>query len=317
MKLFIAGLFLLLPGASLSAQFSQVASFSHIPPGPRSAALGGGVCALDDDPTAVFTNPAGLARIPHPVSASFDAGLLPYEQSLNFLGIAGWPVPELALGAGAILYGAGDDIEFRRANTGEPDSVESAFSQVYSVGIAVVLIGPIDAGLSLKFLADSIGDVTGKGFSADLGFLYHPYPPLTFGLLMQDAIGGSIDWSTDATEELPVLLHFGAAFELPPATFVAQIRDSSAGDRRFSLGLEYLLYGAAFLRAGIDDGRLAGGLGVEAKIRKRTGLRADYSLAQSAINPSELEHRIALTVFLLDPKWPMRKEVLPSTRYPY
>ena len=60
--------FMLTNAASFAQEVKKVgtsaATFLRIPVGARGTAMGGAFVAIADDPTALFWNPGGIARIP-------------------------------------------------------------------------------------------------------------------------------------------------------------------------------------------------------------------------------------------------------------
>jgi len=292
------------------------AAFSRVPVGARAPALGGGITAADGESTAILANPASLAGLAFPLTACTSTGLLPFGQSQFFLGIAGWALPELAVGFGAVYYGAGSDLEARRANTIEPDEMQSMLSQEYALGVAGSLFTALDIGLNFKILLDQLGEYDAFGTSADFGAVYRPFPRVSTALAVQDflgePVGGTMDWSTDATDIIESSLRLGGALDLNPVLLVAEIRGVWGAWSRVSFGAEWDVYPAFTARAGVDDGRMGLGFGARMVTRRHHEFRLDYALVQGALGGTDFEHRFTITANLSRWNWPMGQLLLPT-----
>ena len=292
------------------------AAFSRVPAGSRAPALGGGITAADGESTAILANPASLAGLAFPLTACTSTGLLPYGQSQFFLGVAGWAFPQLAVGIGALYYGSGSDLEARRANTIEPDELQSMLSQEYVVGMAGSLFTALDIGLNFKILLDQLGEYRGFGTSADFGAVYRPFPRVSAAFAVQDflgePIGGTMDWSTKASDIIESSIRLGGALDLNPVLVVAEIRGISGAWSRVSFGAEWDVYPAFTARVGVDDGRMGLGFGARLVTRRHHEFRLDYALVQGALAGADFEHRFTVTANLSRWQWPMGQLLLPT-----
>ncbi|MEK7767363.1 MAG: hypothetical protein AAB368_14125, partial [bacterium] len=290
---------LLLCAEAQGANVEGAGGFSRLAVGARGPALGGSITALDDGPTALAANPAGLARLEQPATLVLTGTALPLERSLNFIAAGGWATAATAVGIGALFYNPGGGIEFRRNNTELPDSVQTALSQAYTLGAAWRVFPPLEAGLSVKFLLDAAGNRSAWGFTGDLGLLYHPFRRFALSFVMQDAGGADLtgfNWSTEFHEQFARVLHAGASLDLNPLTLVGEVRDLADPRGTWSGGLELDVARPLTLRAGLEDGRLSAGFGIGARVRRRAAVRLDYALARDPIADAGLVHRVALSL---------------------
>ena len=280
--------------------------------------MGGGISAVDFDPTAAMSNPAGLAWLEDPVSFCVSSSALPFEQKLHFFGVAAWPAPKTAVGLTGLIYSAGDDIEFRSANTAEPDSVAGSLSQVYTVAAAWRFFPPLNVGISMKLLLDSIGDEGAAGFSSDLGLQYRPYARTMLAMTIQE-VGGpslcSIAWENGHSEPLEPSMRMGLAIDLNPILLVTEIRDIRSHYPRYCYGIEMEFDPALVFRAGLNQGDLAAGFGARVKLNKRIASRIDYSLARAPMGWSSYEHRVSLTMNYFRDSWKRGELAFPTERY--
>jgi len=272
------------------------ARFSSMETSAREAALGGAICALDAEPTALFTNPAGLARVSQAMAFSADAALLPYHQGLSFAGLAGWVQPEIAAGAGVLTYGAGNDIEFRGGNSAEPDSIVSAQSQAFALGAGTHLLPPIWVGLSFKFLSETIGDFQGTGYSSDFGVSYRPYQPLMLSAVFRDYIKPAMDWKEPPSQGIDPVMRLGAAYEGGNWRVTADGSSLSGPYRRWGCGAEWDAHPRIILRAGMENLHPTIGFGSRLRYPGKIDSRLDYAFAPAP--PAGYLHRFSLVLGL-------------------
>ncbi len=279
-----------IPGAE---ETLGAAAFTRLVAGTQAVALGGAATALDHGATALFHNPAGLALNPRPLSIALDGAFMPFGQSASFLGSAGWALPEWALGTGMLSYGAGD-IEYRRGNTAEPDSVETAGSQVYALGLATRVFPIIAAGMSLKMMRSTIGTYSAQGFGMDLGFTYVPWPDLTLAVVARDILDTAFRWNNETEEEIPFSTAYGAALTLGHIRLTAAVTEPFGPYPTWGTGGEWEIDPSFILRLGLAGFRPA--IGFRARALRLDKLTAwlDYAFAPAA--PEDYLHRVALTL---------------------
>ncbi len=288
----------LLVSLPAGAAMLGAAPFSRMDPGARSAALGGAVGALETGPAATFVNPAGLARLEDPLAVTADSGLLPFNQSLNFVGFAGWPMAEMCMGLGALFYGAGDDIEFRKTNTPDADSLESALSQEYVLAVGAKIFPPVNAGFSFKMLMDSIAEFNAAGYSSDIGFTYTPWRPLTASFLLRDYIGPTMTWThthreNETTQDMAASMRLGCAADFGGFRTSVEGRDLGGPYWRMGGGAEWDLHRMFTLRGGFDGTRAACGFGARWSYRDKVSLSLDYAFAPAP--PNDYQNRFTLS----------------------
>ncbi|MBU1097605.1 MAG: hypothetical protein CVV23_11635 [Ignavibacteriae bacterium HGW-Ignavibacteriae-2] len=182
-------LLILLVPAMLSAQFvsdvskrgTTAASFLSISQGARAAGMGSAFTAVADDPSAIFWNAAGVARLK-------QNGVL-FDHTEWFAGIgynfaaANFNLGEFGtLGASFII----SDIGEMNVNTiEEPDGTGETFSvgdAAFSIAWAINLTDNFSIGLNPKFVYQSIWKMSDYAFAIDLGVLYNtPFKGITLG----------------------------------------------------------------------------------------------------------------------------------------
>jgi hypothetical protein len=193
------------------------ATFLTLGVGSRATAMGGAFCGLADDVTALYWNPAGLARL-----ANTELHVTDNEQ---FEGLrqdfAGFATP---LGKGVIggaLYGltTPDDIERRSSATdgnpfmplSSPEGLFGAYDIAGQVSYARVLKDRLSVGANLLFISQTIDNYTADGAAVDLGVQYGlKNKPISLGFVLQH-MGTPIKFISQSYE-LPFNVKAGAAW---------------------------------------------------------------------------------------------------------
>jgi hypothetical protein len=227
----------LLPGwpAPSAAQSEQV------PVGARAIGMGGAYSAVADDGSALFWNPAGLARVGHQEIGATHANLFGTDIRENLVSFVLPLSPHQALAADWYHSGFDDDeLEF-----GE-NRLDAAWSlRVMPWGYA---------GVTLKYLNRSTaldGSTVrkGQGLGADLGVLALPWRGLRLGLVAQDLFDTRIDDDAGGRSVVyPRAIRAAAAYAFDRLGTVALDVDD-----RWHLGVEAVPHELVALRARAQD----------------------------------------------------------------
>ena len=289
-------LFLSVTGPASPEDLLSAARFASLRTCAREAALGGAICSLDVEPTALLTNPAGLSRSTQSLSISADTALMPMGQGLSYVGIAGWAQPEFVLGAGVLTYGAGNDIEFRRGNSDEPDSIASAQSQMYTVGFSSHLLPPIWMGMTFKYMMESIGEFKGAGYSSDIGISYRPYKPIILSTVLRDYFRSAMDWKEPPSQYIDSAMRLGVAWDGGTWRAVADGNPLPGPARVWGFGAEWDAHPRITIRAGLDNLHPTIGFGSRLRYPGKLDSRLDYAFAPAGT--SGYMHRFSLVLGL-------------------
>lgn len=172
--------------ASVSAQEvskvgTSAAPFLKIPVGARAASLGGAFVAMADDPSALFWNPGGAARIEKFSLLVDHSPWLPGLQH-NFIGIT-MPIQDLGTIGLGITSLSTDEMDVTTVDypmgTGEKfDAQFMAIGLTYSR----YLTDRFSIGATLKYINERIYNSNATGFAIDIGTIYDtPLPGLKLG----------------------------------------------------------------------------------------------------------------------------------------
>jgi hypothetical protein len=241
--------------------------------GARSGALGGGQVLFIDDPTTIFSNPAGLATL---TRTKFSVGFLKHLMDVN-AGYAGFGTEIEGLGyvgAGIVYTNYG---EFKR--TTENADVIGTFGAgefAATVGYGNELRSDLRFGVNAKLIYSSLADVSSAGAAVDLGVQYVVTPDrLSVGASLLN-LGTQLNPYVTTRESLPLDFKVGAALspEHLPATVLLNFHKLNEQQdniierlRAFSLGIEFQPDPSVNVRVGYNNERRR-----ELKLGSSTGL---------------------------------------------
>ena len=256
-----ACLFLLVCGPVLAAAGSTGANFLKMGGTARARGMGDAYIALTDDSSAVFWNPAGLAKLPFTE--------IQYMYNQWFVDIshqyfdAAFPTDNGTFGGSYSLLDSGNiqgyDAGGMRTMTFKAQDTALTFSWARKMNERFRL------GLSAKSITEKLEDHQAISTALDLGLLYDFSPEFTLGAAIKN-VGPPLKFITEDTP-LPQSFGLGLAFwrrmfsddELSLATDYVSYSDSTSA---LNLGLEYLYKGLLALRFGSAGGNLRAGLGI-------------------------------------------------------
>jgi hypothetical protein len=175
-KLIGTAMILLLSGAALFGQKvskagTTAAGFLNVDVGARAVGMGGAFVAVAEDATAIYWNPAGVARIPGP-EALFSHSRWLADIAFNFAAFI-LPLGNFGtLGAGATFVSM-DEME--RTTILQPEGTGERFTAgIYSVGLCYArnLTDRFSIGFHFKFISERIYNSTARGAAFDIGTLF-------------------------------------------------------------------------------------------------------------------------------------------------
>lgn len=311
----LLGLTALPAGAqNVSRTGTTAAGFLAIGVGSRATALGGAFTATADDATALYWNPAGLARMTTgEVTTAHSEWLADVRH--DYVGVA-LPMAGGVVGASVTLLGVPDMIvrtEDRQDGTGETfDAADMAIGVTYGRAIT----DRFSLGGTAKFVQQRIWHSTASGFAVDLGTQFRTdfFGGLTIGAALtnfgtdlrldgrdlrtfvdpdprQEGNNGQIpaDYALDAWS-MPLDFKLGVVARplqsrMSQLTVAVDALHPSSNYESLNAGVEYGFRERVFLRGGFQglflperEGGLALGIGVHQPLPYRNGLaKLDYA----------------------------------------
>jgi len=272
--------------------------------GARAAGMGEAYVAIADDATAVYWNPAGIARlsgqsisINHtawPANMLFDQAA--YVFSVKWIpGMLGVNVRALTMSRDIVRT------TYLPEGTGETfDAGEWAYGITY----ARALTDKFSAGFSINYVQTGLADVKGSSTTFDFGTLYDVgVLGAKIGMAIQN-VGSDMTFLEEKVK-MPVFFRVGGSFDLfemgeNRLITAAEFTHPPDNSEKLNLGAEYSFHDYLFLRGGYkmnyDTEGLTAGFGVKFPLTlvKSSVARLDY--AYQDMNFLSAAHRVSLNV---------------------
>lgn len=177
---------LLLVAAVVHAQNTSkvgttAAKFLSIPAGTRALGLGGAFVSMADDPTAMYWNPAGIARLTQNAIV-FDHANWLADMSYNYAGFV-LPFGNMgSLGLNVTTFASGDmDVTTEDFPEGTGETF-NATSYAFGVTYAKNLTDWFSIGANAKYVTEQIWHNSSSGMAVDIGTLFNtPFYGIRFG----------------------------------------------------------------------------------------------------------------------------------------
>ena len=299
--------------SDVSKKGTSAAPFLSIGQGARATSMGGAFIGVSDDPSAIYWNPAGLAKLSG-VQVIFDHTNWIADINYNFLS-ASYNVGDL----GTIGFSfTGSNIGDMRVTTiDQPEGTGETFTAsdvAFSVAYAVNLTDNFAIGFNPKFVNQSIWRMNATAFAMDLGVQYRtPFAGIILAMSIQNfgtkmklagnntlvqhdldpANGGNNAYipSYLETEEwaLPLTFRVGLGYtahfsDSQKLTLAFDALHPSDNFESVNVGAEYWFYDIIALRGGYNSlllreskNYLALGFGVKQQLLGNVGVRFDYA----------------------------------------
>ncbi|MDM7915971.1 MAG: PorV/PorQ family protein [Candidatus Eisenbacteria bacterium] len=283
-------LLLALPSLAGAAQeFEKVGTiggqFLKIGVGARATAMGSAFVSIADDASAIYWNPAGIARVQkNVVSLNHTAWLadISFTQAAYVFHVGFFP-GTFALNARS-LYMDSQPIRdvFHPEGTGKSfDAGDVAFGLTY----ARSLTDKFSTGISANYVQSTLASYSSSAYTFDFGTLYDTgYRSLKIGMAIQN-LGSDMKFIED-TVKMPAVFRVGMSMNLyEDATHrllsSAEFSHPPDNNERANWGIEYGFKEFFFVRAGYlfkyDLEKYSAGIGVKIPSSLNSEATIDYS----------------------------------------
>ncbi|HET9952579.1 MAG TPA: PorV/PorQ family protein [Candidatus Eisenbacteria bacterium] len=272
--------------------------------GARAAAMGEAYVAIADDATAVYWNPAGIARLSGqsitlnhtawPAEILFDQAA--YVFNIKWIpGMLGVNVRALTMSRDVVR------------TTYLPDGTGETFDAgewAYGLSYARALTDKFSAGLSVNYVQTGLDDVTGSSVTFDFGTLYDiGLLGAKIGMTIQN-IGSDMTF-IDEQVKMPVFFRVGGSFNVlqqgdSRLLTSAEFTHPPDNSEKLNLGAEYGFRDFFFLRGGYkmnyDTEGFTGGFGVKFPLTQSKSSVARVDYAYSDLQYLSDVHRVSMNV---------------------
>ncbi len=295
---------------------TSAAAFLQIGVGARAMAMGNAGTTLARDATALYWNPAGVALLSSQATVTFDHTDWLVDTKLDYVGMA-FRVPGVgALGLSVLAFDAVDEQPVRTIlqpeGTGE---FYSASDMMMGLTYAASLTDRFSAGITGKYIRETLWNESARAFAIDLGILYQTKLEgfvlaasiLNFGGNMRlegrdlrrafdddpkNFSNNQLNVNLDTDQfSIPLTFRFGFGYETRITdyhriTLAADLTNPSDNSESVNLGFEYTFGNTLSLRGGyaalFERDRVSGlslGVGVDRRLLDRVRVVAEYSYA--------------------------------------
>jgi len=279
--------------------------FLKIPIGARATGMGAAFVAVADDATAVFWNPAGVARLSGSTlsanymnwAAGVDVWQATYVFSLDFLpgmlAVHGRSLSMSDMKRTTVFHPAGDGTFF--------DAGYSEFGVTY----ARSLTDKFSVGLSGNLVHSGLDDLTSQTVAFDVGTLYDTgYRSLKIGMAIENMGVSELSYIDDThSAKIPIMFRVGAAINVinqldHVVVTSAEFSHPPDNNERLNFGGEYTFKNFFSLRTGYNFGYdaegFAAGLGVKFPTSISSETTVDYSYTD--LGDLSAAHRFSLEI---------------------
>jgi tetratricopeptide (TPR) repeat protein len=232
--------------------------------GTRAVGMGGSFVSIADDASAVFWNPAGLARLSFG-ELGFSHVTLPEGSEFDFAGLAYPTVRHGSFALGFLRVGT-DGIFSRDSRAAELGSTSFSETEIL-LAYGYPLFKFLSVGGALKAYNQSLAGYSANAAGADFGLLFEPHENLFLGLNAQDAVSSDLQLNT-SKESIPRNFKAGASYLLPLGQSFRGIRTAVDAEKSenapvvWHAGAEMSYRNSVFLRFGYDREKATFGFGL-------------------------------------------------------
>ncbi len=263
-------------------------AFLRIGMGARAAGMGGAFCAIADDASSNYWNPAGLCGIEKQELLFMHTEWLA-DIASEYLAFAKPIDDDRSIGASLIFLHAEDMARNRQAQeTGKFNNHDTCFSLSYASKR-----GSIDWGLTPKIIQRQLKDKKAVSVGLDMGSRYINNN-LLLGATIQN-LGTKIKLGEESSPS-PLALNLGAGYKIPTEndslTIAGDINKPIDGNPSLSLGAEYTYDNWIMARVGARLGQVKQGLSFGFGVLSHD-YRFDYAF--TSFDDLGLTHRAAIT----------------------
>jgi len=266
----------------------------------RAMAMGSGFTAEIDAGFAAYHNPASMVFIDKR-QLGFSHHFLPLSRRFMAANFSTQIPPSGGLGIAWIS--AGTDKIDGRTSSGEHTQYLSTSEDAFMISFAQRILSWFSAGLNVKILKHQLPmntmDLAGKGMGMDFGVFIRTEKGANLAFMVQD-LNSRYHWKTDKifergkeyVEQFPTVYRAGTTFHYGKVYVAADggmiMNGKELLGYTMRIGGEYPYMDHYFIRAGLGNGRMSIGVGVDWSLLKDNDAKLDYAFVFE--NPAGAAH---------------------------
>lgn len=266
----------------------------------RAMAMGSGFTAEIDAGFAAYHNPGSMV-FTNKRQLGFSHHFLPLSRRFMAANFS-IPIPPSA-GLGIAWISAGTDKIDGRTSSGEHTQYLSTSEDAFMISFAQRILPWFSAGLNIKILKHQLPmntmDLAGKGIGMDFGVFIRTEKGANLAFMVQD-LNSRYHWKTDKifergkeyVEQFPTLYRVGTTFHYGKAYVAADggmiMNGKELLGYTIRIGGEYPYMDHYFIRAGLGNGRMSVGVGLDWSLLKDNDAKLDYAFVFE--NPAGSAH---------------------------
>ena len=295
-------IFILTAAALLNAgdKASFAGGFLRMGASARAMAMGSGFTAEIDAGFSAYHNPGSMV-FTNKRQLGFSHHFLPLSRRFMAANIS-TPIPPSA-GLGIAWISAGTDKIDGRTSSGEHTQYLSTSEDAFMISFAQRILPWFSAGLNIKILKHQLPmntmDLAGKGMGMDFGVFIRTEKGANLAFMVQD-LNSRYHWKTDKifergkeyVEQFPTIYRAGTTFHYGRVYVAADggmiMNGKELLGYTIRIGGEYPYMDHYFIRAGLGNGRMSVGIGVDWSLLKDNDAKLDYAFVFE--NPAGTAH---------------------------
>ena len=266
----------------------------------RAMAMGSGFTAEIDAGFAAYHNPGSIV-FTNKRQLGFSHHFLPLSRRFMAANFSTLIPPSAGLGIAWIS--AGTDKIDGRTSSGEHTQYLSTSEDAFIISFAQQILPWFSAGLNVKILKHQLPmntmDLAGKGIGMDFGVFIRTEKGANLAFMVQD-LNSRYHWKTDKifergkeyVEQFPTFYRAGTTFHYGKAYVAADggmiMNGKELLGYTIRIGGEYPYMDHYFIRAGLGNGRMSVGVGVDWSLLKDNDAKLDYAFVFE--NPAGSAH---------------------------
>jgi len=266
----------------------------------RAMAMGSGFTAEIDAGFAAYHNPGSMV-FTNKRQLGFSHHFLPLSRRFMAANFS-IPIPPSA-GLGIAWISAGTDKIDGRTSSGEHTQYLSTSEDAFMISFAQRILPWFSAGINIKILKHQLPmntmDLAGKGMGMDFGVFIRTEKGANLAFMVQD-LNSRYHWKTDKifergkeyVEQFPTFYRAGTTFHYGKAYVAADggmiMNGKELLGYTIRIGGEYPYMDHYFIRAGLGNGRMSVGVGVDWSLLKDNDAKLDYAFVFE--NPAGSAH---------------------------